>query len=107
MALLDSDFAFARLNVTELSVWLASFFLWILSSVRRNASKFSINFFLNHTGLSLLFCSLALVLCIIIIVAMYLFFAGWLRRRFVCLLWSKRQSFASVFLIHMILDFAL
>ena len=46
MALLNSDFAFARLMVTELSVWLASFFLWILSSVRRNASKFSIkNFF--------------------------------------------------------------
>ena len=34
--------------------------------------------FFNPTGRSLLFCSLALVLCIIIVVTMYLFLlAGW------------------------------
>ena len=38
---------------------------------------FKISFF-NPTGRSLLFCSLVLVLCIIIIVTMYLFLlAGW------------------------------
>ncbi len=48
VALLNSDFAFARLTITALSVWLASFFLWMLSSVRRNASRFSIkNVFLS------------------------------------------------------------
>jgi hypothetical protein len=45
--------------------------------------------FFNTTGRCLLFCSLVLVLCIIIVVTMYLFFAGWLGRHFVCLLWRK------------------
>ena len=45
LALLNSDFAFAMFPITELSDWLASFFLWMLSSVRRNASKFSIQIF--------------------------------------------------------------
>ncbi len=63
MALLNSDFAFARLTVIELSVWLASFFLWILSSVRRNASKFSIKNFFFLTLLADLFFSVLLRLC--------------------------------------------
>ena len=97
MALLNSDFAFARFRtITELSVLacIILFYGYFLVSVEMLLNfPFKIWLLLrNPTARSLLFCFLVLlVLCIIIIVAMYLFCAGWpVSRHFVCLLWAVR-----------------